>query len=83
MQYCYVIKSKIGKKIINNEEFDEVKKVPLFSPKEIKKTYDTMMSKFKNAKIFKRTSKGWIELSLKDVDKEIPKGHKKAYKVAI
>lgn len=83
MEYRYLLKSTIGKTYLNGKVFDNVEKVPLFSHYDIPIVYKRMLEKNKNVTILKRTAKCWIELSLKDVDKEIPRGHKKAYKVAI
>lgn len=81
MEYRYVVKSFINEVEINGKIFDKVEKVPLFSPYDIPKIYKRMLEKNTNVKILKRTAKGWIELKIKDVSKEIPRGHKKAYKI--
>lgn len=81
MEYKYVVKSNIGKYSINGKIYDRVEKVPLFSPYDIPKIYKRMLEKNLNVKILKRTANGWIELKIKDVSKEIPRGHKKAYKI--
>lgn len=81
MEYRYVVKSFINEVEINGKIFDKVEKVPLFSPYDIPKIYKRMLEKNLNVKILKRTAKGWIELKIKDVSKEIPRGHKKAYKI--
>lgn len=81
MEYRYVVKRFINEVEINGKIFDKVEKVPLFSPYDIPKIYKRMLEKNLNVKILKRTAKVWIELKIKDVSKEIPRGHKKAYKI--
>lgn len=83
MEYRYLLKSTLGKTEYNGKTFERVEKVPLFSHHDIPMVYKRMLEKFLNVVILKRTPKGWIELTLKDVENEVPRGHKKAYKVAI
>ena len=83
MEYRYVVKSVIGYKNIGNENFEHVIKVPLLSPRDIPRIYKSFLESHKNVKILKKTSNGWIEVKLKVIEKDIPKGYKKAYKVII
>lgn len=83
MEYRYVVKSFINEVEINGKIFDKVEKVPLISPRDIPRIYKSFLESHKNVKILKKTSNGWIEVKLKVIEKDIPKGYKKAYKVII
>ena len=83
MEYRYVVKSFINEVEINGKIFDKVEKVPLISPRDIPRIYKSFLESNKNVNKKKKTSNGWIEVKLKVIEKDIPKGYKKAYKVII